>query len=191
MSEDPTQYAPKPRRLHIGAGKLYLPPSDGWTNHDLFSSVNADVYADMTALPFVPNTFDLVYASHVLEHCHRHCILATLSHWRDILKPGGTLRLAVPDFGAVVKHYTRHGDLKVLMGLLYGGQTHPKNVHTVTFDETTLACDLIRVGFTNIRKWDWRLTDHAQYDDYSQAYLPSMDKENGLHVSLNMEATKP
>jgi len=27
-------------------------------------------------------------------------------------------------------------------------------------------------------------------DDHSQAYLPHMDKENGILISLNIEATK-
>ena len=41
-----------------------------------------------------------------------------------------------------------------------------------------------------MREWDWRKTDHSNIDDYSQAYLPHMNKENGLLVSLNIEAKK-
>lgn len=179
------------KKLSIGCGKCYLPPSEGWTNLDLFSSVQADVYADMSSLPFEKNYFDLIYASHVLEHCHRHMILATLSHWRDLLRPGGILRLAVPNFEAVCKYYEKTGDLKVLMGLLYGGQNHPKNTHNIIFDETTLARDLFRVGFHQPKLWDWRTTEHSKYDDFSQCYLPHMDKDKGMLMSLNMEATKP
>ncbi len=179
------------KKLHIGCGKAYLPASEGFINHDLFSSVQADVYADMSALPFAPDTFDLVYASHVLEHCHRHCILATLSHWKAILKPGGTLRLAVPNFEAVCKWYQKTGDLRSLLGLLYGGQNLPKNSHTITFDETTLSRDLLQVGFQDIRWWDWRKTEHASWDDFSQCYLPHMQKDTGMLMSLNLEANKP
>lgn len=175
------------KRLHIGAGKNYLP---GWINLDLFSSVRADIYADMTALPFDKESFNLVYASHVLEHTHRHTVLATLAHWRDMLIPGGILRLAVPDFGAVVKYYNETRDLDSLIGLLYGGQTHPKNNHFITFDAGTLTRDLMKVGFKEVRRWDWRKTDHADFDDYSQAYLPAFKKHSGLLVSLNLEAIK-
>jgi hypothetical protein len=45
-------------------------------------------------------------------------------------------------------------------------------------------------GFTEIRHWDWRCTEHAHIDDYSQAYLPHLDKDNGLLMSLNLEAVK-
>lgn len=176
-----------PNRLHIGTGKNYMP---GWVNVDVFSSVRADVYADMCALPFDRGTFDILYASHVLEHSQRHMILATLSHWRDLLKEGGVLRLAVPDFTACVKRYSETNNLREITGLLFGGQNHPKNNHFITFDAKTLEEDLRAVGFQVIRFWDWRKTEHSQFDDFSQAFLPHLDKENGTLVSLNMEAVK-
>lgn len=174
-------------KLHIGCGKVYIP---GFLNHDIFSSVQADVYADMSALPFDRNTFDLIYASHVLEHAHRHMVLATLSHWRDLLDWGGTLRIAVPDFQACAIYYNSTGDVRGITGLLYGGQNHPKNHHFVTFDQASLTQDLERVGFKNVKRWDWQQTEHFQYDDYSQSYLPHMDKKHGLLMSLNLEAVK-
>ena len=141
-------------------------------------------------MPFDPGTFDLIYASHVLEHVHRHQIVATLFHWAQTLKEGGVLRLAVPDFDAVVRRYQSTKNLPELMGLLYGGQNHPKNNHFVTFDEATLRDSLKRAGLTRVRPWDWRTTEHAEYDDFSQAYLPHMAKQDGILMSLNLEATK-
>lgn len=175
------------KRLHIGCGKAYLP---GWVNLDLFSSVKADVYADLAALPFDRGSFDLIYSSHVLEHVHRHTTIATLGHWRDLLVDGGVLRLAVPDFDAVCRRYTKTRGLPELMGLLYGGQNHPKNNHFVTFDRATLTDALFKAGFSAVRDWNWRETDHAAFDDFSQCYLPHMDKENGALMSLNLEAVK-
>lgn len=173
------------RKLNIGCGKCYLPRESGWTNLDIFSSVNADVYADMAALPFEPHSFDLIYASHVLEHSHRATVLAILSHWRHLLKPRGVLRLAVPDFGAVVERYKETENLAELLGLLYGGQNHPKNVHTVAFDWYTLSEALLKVGFKSVQKWDWEETEHKDWDDYSQAFLPHFNKAGRL-MSLNV-----
>ncbi len=182
------------KKLHIGTGRNYLP---GFTNCDIFSSVKADVYADMTAMPFERGTFDLIYACHVLEHAHRHMVIATLTHWRDLLKDGGTLRIAVPNFGAVVRWYNETGNLDDVMGLLYGGQNHPKNHHFVTFNPTTLRRDLVKAGFETITYWDWRETEHAQHDDFSQCFLPMdpltrkpIDKDKGMLMSLNLQATR-
>lgn len=174
-------------RLHIGPGNTYLPD---WINVDIFSNVRADIYSSALALPYDRETFELIYVSHVLEHFSRHMILAALTHWRDLLSTGGTLRIAVPDFEAVCLYYLKTRDLKSIMGLLYGGQENMLNVHQVGFDQYTLTEILENVGFKDIRKWDWRETDHANYDDYSQAYLPHMNKEEGLLMSLNLEATK-
>lgn len=175
------------RKLHIGAGRVYIP---GWTNIDLFDTHQADIYCDLTRLPFDPGTFDLVYASHVLEHVHRKEVVATLFHWGQMLKPGGVLRIAVPNFEAVAKRYLVTKNLPELMGLLYGGQNHPRNNHFVTFDKPTLTEAFTRAGLKDVREWDWHSTDHAQYDDYSQCFLPHLDKMNGQLMSLNMEATR-
>lgn len=176
-------------KLHIGTGRNYIP---GFTNLDIFSSVRADVYADMTALPFERGSFSLVLAVHVLEHAHRHMILSTLTHWRDMLEDGGVLRIAVPDFEACALWYMQTKDLPSITGLMWGGQNHPKNNHFIGFDYLTLSTALMAVGFKeeNIRRWDWRNTEHSQYDDYSQSFLPHMQKDTGLLVSLNVEATK-
>jgi len=56
-------------------------------------------------LPFQDNSFSAVYASHVLEHLYRSRALALLSECKRVLKPGGTLRLVVPDLHVLVVEY--------------------------------------------------------------------------------------
>jgi predicted SAM-dependent methyltransferase len=183
---------PVSRKLHLGVGKCYLPKEEGWTNIDVFSSVPADEYMDVRALDFDRQTFDLIFASHITEHIQRHQVLATLGHWKSLLKPGGTLRLAVPNFEAISAHYQQFHRLPELMGLLYGGQNHPLNRHCMAFDQYSLTDLLTKVGFVNVRFWDWRKTEHSSFDDYSQCYLPHMQKDNGGRLmSLNMEADRP
>jgi len=46
------------------------------------------------------------------------------------------------------------------------------------------------VGIESVERYDWRDTEHADFDDHSQAYIPHMDKENGVLVSLNVQGTK-
>lgn len=175
------------RNLHIGAGRVHLP---GFINVDLFDTFPQDQYADLTRLPWDAGSFDKIYASHVLEHVHRRMISVTLSHWRDMLKPGGLLRLSVPSFDAVVERYRETRDVEEVMGLLYGRQDHPRNNHFVTFTHDSLSAYLKRVGFKKIVPWDWRKTEHSEFDDFASAYLPHLDKQNGRLMSLNLEAVK-
>jgi len=174
-------------KLHIGTGTTYLP---GWINIDVFSFVRADLYANAMALPYDRESCDIIYASHVLEHFNRHLISAVLTHWKDLLTVGGILRLSVPDFDAIVKFYTKTGSLDAVTGLLYGGQKNEMNTHHIVFNKETLSLALKQVGFRNILEWDWQKTEHKFHDDYSQAYLPHMDKKKGILMSLNLEAIK-
>jgi predicted SAM-dependent methyltransferase len=56
-------------------------------------------------LPFPDNSVSAIYASHVLEHLYRSQALALLSECKRVLKPGGTLRLVVPDLHAMIGEY--------------------------------------------------------------------------------------
>ena len=155
---------------------------------------HVDLVADVARLEMIPDqTADLIYASHVLEHFGRWEFRAVLSEWRRVLKPGGTLRLAVPDFAACAKLYYERGladGLNGLIGLICGGQRDGMDYHKMIFDEPFLKHELLGLGFKNIRRWDWRETEHAQVDDYSQCYLPHLDKEQGTLMSLNLEGTR-
>ena len=74
-----------------------------------------------------------------------------------------------------------------MRGLVSGGQRDAYDFHGMIFDEPDLTRALKEAGFAAVRRWDWRQTEHAGLDDYSQAYLPHMDKEHGTLVSLNLE----
>lgn len=175
--------------LHIGCGQRYIPT---FTHHiDAIKFPHVDIVASADKLGmFADNSVDLIYASHLLEHFGRHDIEKVLQEWYRVLKVGGTLRLAVPDFEKIVEVYQRTKDLEPLLGLLVGGQTYPSNTHRVIFDATYLSKVLSAVGFKNIHRYDWRQMIHKDYDDFSQAYLPYMDKEHGTLMSLNMECQR-
>jgi len=90
-----------------------------------------------------------------------------------------------------MKWYLVHGDLEEVSGFLWGGQRNEYDYHGVGFDFKSLESLLLAVGFTDIHRYDWRKTDHAYCDDYSQAFLPHLQKITGQLMSLNVEATKP
>jgi predicted SAM-dependent methyltransferase len=179
------------RKLHLGCGSKFIP---GFFHVDAYKHPNVDVQGPVERLDFIPeDSIDLIYAAHVLEHFGRHEVDAVLTEWRRVLKPGGVLRLSVPDYVACAKllidgRLARGID--EILGLMVGGQRDAHDYHKMIFDEASLEARLKKAGFSAMRRWDWRTTEHVGVDDYSQAYLPHMDKANGTMVSLNVEAIK-
>lgn len=181
----------KSDKLHLGCGAKFIP---GFIHVDVLPFPHVDHQGPVDKLDWIPDgTVGLIYASHVLEHFGRAEVDSVLSEWFRILKPGGVLRLAVPDFGACVYLYVSgklQRGLLDITGLICGGQRDQYDFHKIIFDEKDLTERLLKVGFDQVRRWDHRKTEHANVDDYSQAYLPHLDKENGTLVSLNLEGVK-
>lgn len=175
-------------KLHLGCGKNILPT---WTNLDIEQLSGVDIVDDIRLLNKIPDkTCDMIYASHVLEHVGRREFESVLKLWNKKLKINGILRLAVPDFEKAVMWYSKTKKIVDILGLVSGGQKNEFDFHNMVFDRKFLTDVLKQCGFDEIREWDWRKVDHSNYDDYSQSYFPHMDKENGILVSLNLEAKK-
>jgi ubiquinone/menaquinone biosynthesis C-methylase UbiE len=148
---------------------------------------------DIINLPFEDNSVDLIYVSHVLEYFDRTEVINIINKWKSKLKPKGILRLAVPDFKNITKLYQENKiPLDSFLGPLYGKMEMDGNTiyHKTTYDFDSLKLVLNKCGFTNIDYYDWGQTEHSNFDDHSQAYIPHMDKTNGTLISLNVEATK-
>jgi len=175
-------------KLNLGCynKKLY-----GFTNVDIRSEVQPDLIDDAFRLEKIENeSVDLIYACHILEHADYKDSEKALKRWFDVLKKGGRLRLAIPDMEAHFAHYYYHKDLRLLHSTFWGSQKHEHDYHKNGWDYKKIKEDLESAGFTTIKKWDWREVEHCHVDDYSQAYYPHMDKENGKLMSLNVEAIK-
>jgi predicted SAM-dependent methyltransferase len=177
-------------KLHLGCGKRDFGPDWYHVDGGHFRHVR---HHDIINLPFGPETVDVIYASHVFEYFDQVQGKDVLEKWHSYLKPGGTLRLAVPDFEVLAKCYAEG---RIVLGQVLGplfGRMPMGDItiyHRTTYDFATLSASLAEAGFRNIRRYDWRKTDHAMYDDHSQAYIPHMDKENGILISLNVECDR-
>lgn len=178
-------------KLNIGCGKRNF--GDEWIHID--GSKYEHIHShDIVQLPFEDNSVNLIYASHVLEYFDREEVTNVLHNWRRVLEPNGILRLAVPNFLAYSDLYSKGViSLDQCIGPLYGKwkMTYDKTVyHKTTYDYLSLKRVLEENGFTNIRIWDWMYVEHSDKDDYSQSYIPHMDKTSGTLMSLNVECNK-
>ncbi len=116
-------------RLNIGAGDIALP---GFTSIDKklgHEAGNLREYAD--------GTVDEIYASHVLEHFPAAFVSGVVKEWCRVLKPGGRLRIGVPDFRKVAESYIDGKNLPHA-GYIMGGQTDKDDFHFAMFDAETL-----------------------------------------------------
>ena len=59
----------------------------------------------LNGIPFGDNAFDVLYHSHFLEHLDKNLATFVLRECYRVLKPGGSIRIAVPDLYAIVMRY--------------------------------------------------------------------------------------
>lgn len=176
-------------KVHLGCGAKYL---DGWINVDALPTVRSDVVADLATVEFPSGSLEQVYACHVLEHLKEDVSISLLNKIFNWLLPGGTVHLAVPDFDAIHRRYSLQKDLAEIRGLILGGGKDEYDVHFSIYNFEKLKSFLEGAGFQSVDRYDWREFEVGKLgiDDYSQAYLPHMDKTNGQLMSLNVVAFK-
>jgi predicted SAM-dependent methyltransferase len=139
-----------PLRLHVGCGTIY---KDGWVNVDL-AGTRVDLAWNLARpLPFDDGSVDAIFHEHLLEHLtyaqgielHRRCL--------RVLKPGGILRIGVPDAGMVLQGYAMAppGDagpwptpLARVASLTYDSG------HRSMYDAETLELSCISAGFVRV-----------------------------------------
>jgi predicted SAM-dependent methyltransferase len=151
-------------RINLGAGAAKL---DGY--------LNCDVEHDIRKLDFPDNSADEIRASHVLEHVSHRETGIVLAEFLRILKPGGLLKIAVPDFSKIARGYASgQGHKFPVEGYLMGGHVDENDRHMAIFDEQKLRLAMRTAGYLRIEKW------------------VSADPDcSSLPVSLNLQCRKP
>jgi SAM-dependent methyltransferase len=59
-------------------------------------------------LPFEDNTVSVIYGAHVLEHLYLADAQRLLGECKRVLRPGGVIRLVVPDLRSMVTNYLKN-----------------------------------------------------------------------------------
>jgi predicted SAM-dependent methyltransferase len=120
-----------------------------------------DLKKPMTMIP--DNTYDLVYASHIMEHVPWYSVDSVFSEILRILRPGGSFEVWVPDFEKIVKVYLTkefpdnwrmfnkdNDPMLWVLGRLFAydrGGTNESNFHRNAFDFNHLSKTFIKNGF--------------------------------------------
>ncbi len=150
-----------PIRLNIGAGDTNL---EGWTPID--RKFGSEAYP----LDYADDSVDEIRASHILEHFSFAEANRALADWVRVLKPGGRIRIAVPDVDKCLSSRSDPNRLFYLMG----GQTDSNDFHKSAYDADRLTAMLQGCGLVDVQPWESANTDCAS-----------------LPISLNLEGIKP
>ncbi len=152
-------------KLDIGCGKEYL---EGWT------PVDRIIGKEAFPLDYKDGTVDEIRASHILEHFSYWNTKLVLEDWARVLKPGGILRVAVPNFDYIVERYEDKDELEFpVEQALMGAHEDGNDYHKAIFSRDKLSYFMREAGFGDIKPWE-----------ESHGGTAAMD------VSLNLQGTK-
>lgn len=135
-------------RLNVGAGGIVIP---GWTPID--RRFGTEAYP----LAYGDNSVEEIRAVHILEHFRWAEVRSVLIDWIRVLKPGGRIRISVPNAEWVARNVVdaaagKNVDNKSLVYLI-GGQQDESDDHRSAFTPMSLETLMIAVGLEHISPW--------------------------------------
>lgn len=91
--------------VNLGCGPVFVDAAN-WLNLDFTASSSAVRRANLlNRLPLADESVNVVYTSHFLEHVPRGLVSGFLSECSRVLKPGGLIRLVLPDLENMAREY--------------------------------------------------------------------------------------
>lgn len=159
-----TRALPEILKLNLGAGKS---PIDGYENID--RKTGQEVYP----LNYPDGCADEIRASHVLEHFSHTQIDDVFREWVRVLKPGGIIKIAVPDFDLICQWHAT-GQISNAHAYLMGGHIDDDDCHGAAITRERLSGMFMDAGLEDVRDWPADVQDCSSLD-----------------ISLNMQARKP
>lgn len=142
-------------KLNIGAGDTHI---DGFTPIDIKDGIDA------AALPHEDGSVDEVYACHVLEHFPATRTVDVLKEWCRVLKPGGRIKVAVPDLEKLIEKRGDPHQKKMAGRQIVGGWTDADDKHGAVFDGDDLRDALYGAGFGSIERFESFVNDNSASD---------------------------
>ena len=217
-------------KLNLGCGSVR---PEGWINtdsslnanlqripvvgkmfHRLFKTVEYNssnmVYMNLNRRwsKYPDNSVDIVYASHLFEHLTIHSANLFLKESYRCLKPGGVIRLVVPDLFKISKKYVaeyergienadefimwainmhREGQYgttnNVIKKAVLEFQGYPHQ-HKFMYDEKSLTKRMIKAGLTDIHSLQYGISKYIKE-------IKDVEGKTESYLSVYLEARKP
>jgi predicted SAM-dependent methyltransferase len=176
------------KRLNWGCGN-WRP--EGWINSDLKDGPGIDITCDiLKGLPLADDSLDYAVGIHSLPEMHFNDLVPALQELRRALKPGGVLRLALPDIDKGFDAY-RRGDLSYFLvpdedaksiGAKFVTQMLWYGYSKLLFTRDFIEEKLRKAGFSEVR--------HCSFRQTQSRWPEIVELDNREKESLFVEATK-
>ncbi len=175
--------------LNVGCNKKVYPHT---INLDYSWFPGIDLTMDIRRrLPISNNRLRGIYCEHLIEHLPFDMVTFCLSEWRRVLRPGGVVRIIVPDAELYLQTYCRirigndvrfpyHEPGKTPM--MHVNRVFRSSGHQYAYDFETVAWLLGKANFENITR-----CEHKRGRD-ENLLLDSDERET---ESLRVEAVNP
>ncbi len=171
----------------FGAGQCHLPPP--WKNFDLDCNLTQP-------LPFPDNSTDFIFCEMCLEHLKPQEAWNAIDEFYRILKPGGVVRVVIPDFVKnwrdMDEHYRR------VNGGVTGARTDKEHARSIIFGHghqsmwTVPMMEVVMeaIGFHRVVGLPMHFSNHDELREVEQHWR-SVGKECAVVESGCVEGTKP
>lgn len=169
--------------IDLGCGQQ---PTDGFVGIDYFGGLGSYAADLRFPLKVASNHVDGIFTEHTLEHLTYRHVAALLRECHRILKPGGCIRVVLPDVGEMARRYAAHDAAWFeqwahhMLGTRNRALATPMEAisfvtqeygHVSCWDHDTVAHYLAQAGFVDVARCTWRqgrdprmLRDNAEPD---------------------------
>lgn len=146
--------------LNIGCGKKMIDHTIN-LNYEWYPKIDLAWDVVKWKLPFQEGHLSGIYTEHVLEHLPPSCLPDVLQEWRRCLKPGGGLRVLVPDAELYLRTYCKIKDgidekfpyhMDDATPMDHVNRVFRSFEHLYAYDFETMAKLLGEAGFVDIQK---------------------------------------
>jgi predicted SAM-dependent methyltransferase len=174
------------KKLHLGCGTVT--PS-GWVNSDVRPGAGVDLVADLIkGLPVKDESFDAVVSIHALCELGVWDQVPVLKEIHRVLKPGGVLRLSLPDLDVNIKQYQARNQSHFQ---LYQWDTVAGNFITQVLWHSTIRCFYTREFVEELlKKAGFSQVNHVSFGTTSTRWPVLATLDNRQQESLFVEAVK-
>jgi autotransporter strand-loop-strand O-heptosyltransferase len=134
-------------RLNLGCGNDI---KKDYVNIDRYNNTGlVDLKCDLAAIPFLDETVDEIYTSHVFEHIMINDVYSVLEEWERVLKLDGTIIMYLPNLEREVNIWLESPPEKKWFEVhrIFGSQSHEGNTHFSGHSPESLKYLLERFNF--------------------------------------------